>query len=152
MTGFYTQGCDYKPTAKRKLAAWVRDTAACEGYAVGDISFVFCSPEYHLEVNRKYLGHDYNTDVITFDYSDLQNAKVISGDILIDPFTVRSQAPRWGAAENEEMLRVMIHGVLHLCGYGDKSPEEAAVMRSRENHYLQRWHDIFESPGRQETQ
>ncbi len=151
MTGFYTQGCDYKPAAKRKLSAWVRDTAACEGYAVGDISFVFCSPEYHLEVNRAYLGHDYNTDVITFDYSDLQNERVISGDILIDPSTVRSQAPRWGATESEEMLRVMIHGVLHLCGYGDKSPEEEAVMRGRENHYLKRWHDIFESPGQQET-
>ena len=139
---FYSQDCDYLPAERRKIAAWVKSTAAEEGFAIGEIAYVFCSSEYHLGINRKYLGHDYNTDVITFDYNDPKHPKTISGDIFIDPQTVREYADVWKTEPNEEMHRVIIHGILHLCGYKDKKTEEAEKMRERENHYLKRLQEI----------
>ena len=105
---------------------------------MGEISYIFCSSENHIEINRQYLGHDYYTDVITFDYSDLEGRKVVSGDMFIDPFTVDDNAQQLGTDPAEEQLRVIIHGVLHLCGYKDKTPEDAAVMRQKEDFYLAR--------------
>lgn len=133
---FYNQESDFLPPKRKRIARWVKRTVKAEGYKAGDIAFVFCSPEYHIEVNRKYLGHDYHTDVITFDYSDLEDAKVVSGDVMIDPVRVAEQAVEWGTEPKEETLRVMIHGVLHLCGYGDATEEEQRVMRSKEDYYL----------------
>ncbi len=133
---FHSQDCDFLPPARRKIAAWVKDTILAEGYRAGDIAFVFCSPGYHLDMNRKYLGHDYQTDVITFDYSDLLGSRTVSGDIFIDPIQVTSQAAEWGASPDEEFLRVMIHGVLHLCGYGDTTDDQKTAMRSREDSCL----------------
>lgn len=133
---FFNEGTDYLPKGRMKLARWVRNTIHTEGFRAGDVSYIFCSSEHHLGINRQYLGHDYYTDVITFDYSDLEGRKVVSGDIFIDPFTVDDNAQQLGTNPAEEQLRVIIHGVLHLCGYGDKSDEEAATMRAKENHYL----------------
>ena len=142
---FHNQDCDFRPAGRPNISVWIKDTIIAEGYRVGDIAYIFCSKAYHLDVNRKYLGHDYYTDVITFDYSDLIESKVISGDIFIDPETVREYAADWGTAPNEELMRVIIHGVMHLCGYGDKSDAEKKIMRSREEHYLKRYLNKFDS-------
>lgn len=133
---FHTEGCTFLPHDRRRTTAWIKEVIAAEGYRTGDIAYVFCSPEYHIGINRQYLGHDYHTDVITFDYSDLAGEGTVSGDILIDPFTVRDNASVVGTAPEEEIMRVMIHGVLHLCGHGDKTPEEERSMRALEERSL----------------
>ena len=135
---FYNEGTDYMPTGRVKLNQWVRQTIHNEGFRVGEIGYIFCSSDYHIDINRQYLGHDYHTDVITFDYSDLEGRKVVSGDIFIDPETVADNADLLGTNPEEEQLRVIIHGILHLCGYKDKSDSEAAQMRAKEDFYLAR--------------
>lgn len=120
---------------KRKTAAWIKEVIGREKFRSGDISVVFCSPERHIEINRTFLGHDYHTDVITFDYSD-KEAGVVSGDIMIDPVTVADNAATFGTSPENEMLRIIIHGILHLCGYGDKNPEQQKVMRAKEDDCL----------------
>lgn len=135
---FYNEGTDYMPKGRVKLNQWVRQTIHNEGFRVGEIGYIFCSSEYHIDINRQYLGHDYHTDVITFDYSDLEGRKVVSGDIFIDPETVADNADLLGTNPEEEQLRVIIHGILHLCGYKDKSDSEAAQMRAKEDFYLAR--------------
>ncbi len=135
---FYNQETDYLPKGRMKINRWVRETIHNEGFRVGEVTYIFCSSENHIGINRQYLGHDYYTDVITFDYSDLEGRKVVSGDIFIDPFTVDDNAHQLGTDPAEEQLRVIIHGVLHLCGYKDKSDSEAAVMRQKEDFYLAR--------------
>mgnify|MGYP003623383638 CR=1 FL=1 len=133
---YTSEGGNFLPSGRRKLSAWIKDVVAGEGYILGEVSFVFCSAEYHIDINRRYLGHDYHTDVITFDYSDLDGTGVVSGDILIDPEQVAVQSKEWGATREEELYRVMVHGVLHLCGYGDKEPAEQEIMTAKEDHYL----------------
>ncbi len=135
---FYNEGTDYLPKGRAKLNQWVRQTIHNEGFRVGEIGYIFCSSDYHIGINRQYLGHDYHTDVITFDYSDLEGRRVVSGDIFIDPETVADNADLLGTDPAEEQLRVIIHGILHLCGYKDKSDAEAAQMRQKEDFYLAR--------------
>ena len=135
---FYNEGTDYMPKGRVKLNQWVRQTIHNEGFRVGEIGYIFCSSDYHIDINRQYLGHDYHTDVITFDYSDLEGRKVVSGDLFIDPETVADNADLLGTNPEEEQLRVIIHGILHLCGYKDKSDSEAAQMRAKEDFYLAR--------------
>ena len=94
-----------------------------------------------LEMNRHYLGHDYFTDVITFDYSDRKGARIVSGDIFIDVETVADNARQYGATTLQEMRRVVVHGVLHLCGQGDKTPRTNAQMHRKEDKYLKFWED-----------
>lgn len=132
---FHNDGSPFRLPHKRRVAAWAADCIAREGWHPGDIAYVFCSPEKHLEINRTYLGHDYATDVITFDYTDPE-ARTVSGDIFIDPATVADNAELFGSTREREMLRVLIHGVLHLCGYGDKTPEEQQQMRAKEDECL----------------
>lgn len=138
---YYSEDCGFLPRARMKITAWVRETIAAEGFRTGEISYIFCSPEYHIGINRQYLGHDYHTDVITFDYSDLEGRKTVSGDIFIDHEKVRSQAAEWGSSPEEELMRVIIHGVLHLCGHGDKTPEEERQMRALEDKHLAAYKD-----------
>lgn len=133
---YYNDQCDFRLPSKRIVNNWLRRTAENEGYATGNINFIFCSSEKLLEINRKFLNHDYYTDVITFDYSDLKDTKTISGEIYIDVETVAQNAVEYGITTLHEIHRVMVHGVLHLCGYKDKSTTAAARMRSKENHYL----------------
>lgn len=135
---FYDDDSGYKLKGKRRVAAWIKECAANEGFAVGELAFVFCSPEKHIDINRRYLGHDYHTDVITFDYSDPQ-AGIVAGDIFIDPRTVAENAAGYGVGAQEEMLRVLVHGVLHLCGYKDKTKAEQKAMRAKEDGYLALW-------------
>lgn len=114
----------------RQVQRWIRSVAADYGFSVGEITYIFCSDEKELEVNREFLGHDYYTDVITFDYS---TADVVNGDIFISLDTVRSNAEMVGATFADELLRIIIHGVLHLTGQADKTPETRAEMTRKEN-------------------
>ena len=120
---------------ERKVSRWIRAVAADYGFTVGNINYIFCSDERELEVNREFLGHDYYTDVITFDYS---TSSTLNGDIFISLDTVRSNAEMVGVAFEDELLRILIHGVLHLTGQGDKTPESKAQMTEKENKALAR--------------
>ena len=108
--------------------------AATYGKEIGDIAYIFCNDEKMLETNRQYLGHDYYTDILTFDYS-MDN--VLNGDILISIDTVRTNAEKFNATFEQELHRVIIHGILHLCGINDKGPGERAIMEAAENEALQ---------------
>ena len=118
---------------QRQIGRWIRAVAADYGFSVGNINYIFCSDERELAVNREFLGHDYYTDVITFDYS---TASVLNGDIFISLDTVRSNAQMVGVAFEDELLRIIIHGVLHLTGQGDKTPEKKAQMTAKEEQAL----------------
>ena len=118
---------------ERKVGKWIRAVAAEYGFAVGNINYIFCSDERELAVNREFLGHDYYTDVITFDYS---TAQTLNGDIFISLDTVRSNAEMVGATFEQELMRIVIHGVLHLTGQGDKTPETKAEMTMKEERAL----------------
>ena len=125
---------------RRDISAWVKAVAATYGKRVGDIGYIFCNDEKILEVNRQYLQHDYYTDIITFDYSDdalLTGRKdTISGDLFISLDTVRTNAEQQGTTYDEELHRVIIHGILHLCGINDKGPGEREIMEAEENKAL----------------
>ena len=115
------------------LCGWIEAVARCHGKAVGALAYVFCDDEYILATNRQFLGHDYFTDIITFDYS---NSHRIAGDMVISLDTVRSNAEQLGVDYDSELLRVIIHGVLHLCGINDKGPGEREIMERHENEAL----------------
>ena len=121
---------------ERKVTRWVKAVAAEYGFTVGNINYIFCSDERELEVNRQFLGHDYYTDVITFDYS---TASTLNGDIFISLDTVKSNAEMVGVRFEDELLRILIHGVLHLTGQGDKTPETKAQMTAKEELALAKW-------------
>lgn len=118
---------------KRDTSAWIKAVAASYGRKVGEIGYLFVDDEKILEVNREYLGHDYYTDVITFDYDE---DETVSGDIVISLDTVRSNAQLFGKTYEEEFYRVIIHGILHLCGINDKGPGEREIMEAAENKAL----------------
>lgn len=141
---YFTDQSDYRLRDKMLLRRWLREVAHSEGlartddarpYRIGHINYVFCSSERELELNRQYLGHDYFTDIITFDDSDLE-AGVIAGDIFIDVETVADNALKYNALPLDEMHRVIVHGVLHLCGQGDKTPDTEREMHRLEDKYL----------------
>ncbi len=112
---------------------WIRQVAARHGKTTGDVCFLFCDDEKILEVNNQYLQHDYFTDIITFDYS---SGNLIAGDLFISTDTVNTNAIQFGTEYDHELHRVMIHGVLHLCGYGDSTPAERQKMTELENEAL----------------
>lgn len=122
------------PKIKRQITKkWIKLVAENYGKKIGEISYLFCNDEKILEVNREYLSHDYYTDIITFDYSEDDK---ISGDIIISLDTIRSNSQKYQTDLIEEFNRVIIHGILHLCGLNDKSPEEEKGMREAENQAL----------------
>ncbi|MBQ0158288.1 MAG: rRNA maturation RNase YbeY [Bacteroidales bacterium] len=118
---------------RRAVSAWVRAVAASYGKRVGDIAYIFCDDAKILDVNRTYLQHDYYTDIITFDYCE---DDLISGDLFISLDTVRSNAEQYGKTYDDELRRVIIHGILHLCGINDKGPGERAIMAAAEDKAL----------------
>ncbi len=136
MISFNSDSIEMPVLDERKINRWIRAVAAHYGFAVGNINYIFCSDERELEVNRRFLGHDYYTDVITFDYS---TASTLNGDIFISLDTVRSNAAMVGVPFDYELLRIIIHGVLHLTGQGDKTPETKAQMTAKEEHALSLW-------------
>lgn len=118
---------------KRETTNWIKSVAASYEKKIGDISFIFCSDNKILEINNQYLRHDYYTDIITFDYTE---GKTISGDIFISLDTVKSNADQFKTDYNEELHRIIIHGILHLCGINDKGPGEREFMTECENKAL----------------
>lgn len=118
---------------KRQLNNWIKSVATKYDKSVGELAFVFCSDEALLQINIKYLNHDYYTDIITFDYG---HEKLISGDIFISVETVKSNAELFNVSFQNELHRVMIHGVLHLCGFDDASSDERKEMQTKENAAL----------------
>ena len=134
MISYQTFNVKMPPIRRRDVSAWVRRVAAGYGKKVGEVAYIFCDDEKILEVNRQYLNHDYYTDIITFDYCE---DDTISGDLFISLDTVRSNAEAQGTPYDEELHRVIIHGILHLCGINDKGPGERAIMEAAENKALQ---------------
>ena len=133
MITYNTDGVKMPSIKKRENTAWVKSVAASYGKRVGEIAYIFVDDEKILEVNRQYLGHDYYTDIITFDYCE---GDVISGDLFISLDTVRTNAEQVGATYEEELHRVIIHGILHLCGINDKGPGEREIMEAAEDKAL----------------
>ena len=133
MITYNTDGVKMPSIKKRENTAWGKAVAASYGKRVGEIAYIFVDDEKILEVNRQYLGHDYYTDIITFDYCE---GDVISGDLFICLDTVRTNAEQVGATYEEELHRVIIHGILHLCGINDKGPGEREIMEAAEDKAL----------------
>jgi rRNA maturation RNase YbeY len=130
---FHAEGIGLPKIKKRETANWIKTVAKNYNRKVGAIAYLFCDDEKILEINRTYLQHDFYTDIITFDYSE---EDTISGDIFISIDTVRSNSQKYQTEFMEELHRVIIHGILHLCGVNDKSEEEETEMREAENSAL----------------
>ena len=133
MISYNTEGTRMPKIKKRETSAWIKQVAAAHGKKVGSVGYMFVSDSNILEVNRAYLDHDYYTDIITFDYTD---GNTINGDIVISTDTVKSNALQLGKDYGEELYRVIIHGILHLCGIDDKGPGEREIMEAAENEAL----------------
>lgn len=133
MISYDSEGIAMPKIKKRETTAWIKAVVASYKRLLGDIGYMFVDDEKILEVNREYLGHDYYTDVITFDYDE---DDVVSGDIVISLDTVRSNAELFGKEYDDELHRVIIHGILHLCGINDKGPGEREIMEAAENKAL----------------
>ena len=121
MITYSSENVKFPNIKRRETTAWIRRVAATYGKKVGEVGYLFCDDEHILSVNREYLGHDYYTDIITFDYDE---GNVLNGDLVISLDTVRSNAELFGKDYDEELHRVIIHGILHLCGINDKGPGE----------------------------
>lgn len=134
MIRFFNEDSPYKLPQKLATRQWLKQQAEAEGFQVGDLNYIFCSDEHVLQVNRDYLQHDFYTDIITFDQSEEED--LIEGDIFISVDRVADNAQQLNVEPILEMRRVLAHGLLHLCGYGDKSPEEEQAMRAKEDEWL----------------
>ena len=133
MITFQTEGVEMPAIDQEKITAWIKEVAATYGKIVGEVAYMFCSDEHILKVNREFLQHDYYTDVITFDYC---HGRVLSGDIVLSLDTVRTNAEQFNTPYETELHRVIIHGILHLCGINDKGPGEREIMEGEENKAL----------------
>ncbi len=133
MITYSAEGVKMPKIKKRETTKWIREVAATYGRKVGEVGYLFCDDEKILEVNNEYLGHDYYTDIITFDYDE---DDIINGDLVISLDTVRTNAEKFGKTYEEELYRVIIHGILHLCGINDKGPGEREIMEAAENKAL----------------
>ena len=133
MVSYFLQDIDFVFKHKRLNNSWLKLVAESEIKKLGNINIIFCSDNYILDVNVKYLGHDYFTDIITFDYC----VKNILSDLFISIDTVRDNAEFYKTEFNDELNRVIVHGLLHLIGYDDHTPEEQKIMREKENYYLE---------------
>lgn len=141
MIGFETKNVELPALDFGKVEAWLGEVAASHGKRIGNVNYLFCDDEEILRVNREFLRHDYFTDIITFDYSRRDR---IGGDIFISLDTVRSNAEDLGVAYDNELLRVIAHGVLHLCGIDDKGPGEREIMEANEDAALALWTELKE--------
>jgi rRNA maturation RNase YbeY len=140
MITYNVDGVKMPSIKKRDTSAWIKKVAETYGKKVGDVAYIFCNDDKILEVNRQYLNHDYYTDIITFDYNEDLEAmgikNTISGDLYISLDTVLSNSEEQGTTYDEELHRVIIHGILHLCGINDKGPGEREIMEAAENKAL----------------
>ena len=127
--------CEGAPVKRRETKNWLKRVIELENKRVGQIDIIFCSDQYLLELNKNHLSHDYYPDILTFNYSEDQ--AVVSGDLYISLDRVRENADRNRVATDMELKRVMVHGILHLLGYSDRSGEEKKAMRMIEESYLE---------------
>lgn len=130
---YFNEDVDLPKLNKRKSTNWIKETILCEEKRVGDISFIFCSDNYLLEVNKTYLDHDYFTDIITFDYVE---GNVINGDIFISVDRVLDNSVEFKTTFENELNRILIHGILHLLGYKDKNKKDKLLMTEKEDYYI----------------
>lgn len=140
MIRYYKEDIKFELKAKALNNKWLKFVAESEIRKIGDINIIFCSDNYILDVNMRYLQHDYFTDIITFDYCE---KNILSGDLFISIDSVRENAVYYGTDFNDELNRVMVHGILHLIGYDDHSEEEISQMRAKENYYLELKKKLF---------
>ena len=138
MISYNTDNVKMPALKRRATNAWIRTVAARYGKKVGEVVYIFCDDAKILEVNRQYLQHDYYTDIITFDYCE---GDTLHGDIFVSLDTVCSNAAEFGTTFDNELHRILIHGILHLCGQADKTPEARAEMTRKENDALTLLHD-----------
>lgn len=136
---FSTENIDFELADEPKVKKWILAVVGAQGKRVGNLNYLFCDDSYLIDVNRTYLNHDTYTDIITFDYVE---GSVVSGDILISVERVSENATLFNSSFEQELRRVIIHGVLHLLGQADKSDEDAAEMRRKEESALALWNTI----------
>lgn len=134
MVSYFFEDTNFKFNRRRLTSQWLKFTAESEIKRIGQVNIIFCSDNYILDINQKYLQHDFFTDIITFDYCE---GKTLSGDLFISVDTVRENAIFYGTEFDDELNRVIVHGLLHLIGYDDHSEEDQKTMRSKENYYLE---------------
>ena len=129
--------CDFNIVNEDEFFVWIENVINSENKSLGEISYIFCDDEYLLEINKQYLNHDYYTDIISFDYTENE---VVSGDIFISIDRVKENALDYGVSFDNELKRVVIHGILHLCGYKDKSQDDERMMRLKEEEKINLFH------------
>lgn len=133
MISYFLEDTNFKFNTRRRTSRWLRSVAEIENRSIGEINIIFCSDPYILDLNIKSLNHHFFTDIITFDYCE---GDILSGDLYISVDTVRANAEFYNTDFDNELYRVIVHGLLHLVGYDDHSDEEIAVMRSKEDFCL----------------
>lgn len=138
---FHSEGLDFLLPNPELVESWIIDTASKEDRSVRALNIIFCSDSYLHEMNVEYLQHDTLTDVISFQYHD-DSSPYIEGDIFISVERTNENAQKFEVSPEKELLRVIIHGTLHLLGYGDKTPEDKKIMTEKENTYLKNWEEI----------
>lgn len=136
---FSVENINFVLKEKRKLKQWISEVVKAQTKRVGEVGYLFCDDAYLLQVNQSYLNHDTYTDIITFDYVE---GDIVSGDILISVERVKENAEKFGVTFDQELHRVIIHGILHLLGNGDKTDVEAKAMRQKENEALSLWDSL----------
>jgi probable rRNA maturation factor len=134
MIQFFNEDIDFKMPNVRRAKLWLKALAAEEGYQLNQLNYIFCSDEYLLQVNKEYLNHDFYTDIITFDNSEFEQE--IEGDIFVSIDRIKDNAIQLNKTFDNELCRVLAHGLLHLTGYLDKTDEEEKKMREKEDYYL----------------
>jgi rRNA maturation RNase YbeY len=137
---FFYEETNYKIESPRKTVNWIMEATRLENRQVSFVNYIFCSDDYLLNLNQEFLGHNTLTDIITFDNSA---GREISGEIYISLERVNENSEKFRSNFGDELHRVMIHGILHLIGYGDKKPKEISVMRKKEEAYLSLWKTMF---------
>jgi len=145
MISFFKENTAFEIKGKNKVKSWLRNVAGGYGYTIGDLNYIFCDDEYLLDINKQYLGHDYYTDIITFDSRETPDSKKIDGDIFISVDTVRANGEEYGEGFDREIMRVVSHGLLHLVGFDDHTKAEQKEMRAAENRALDLWATIMTS-------
>jgi len=136
---YFTEEIEYNLEAKEAVTKWINASILNENFLCGDINIIFTSDKYLLEINKKYLSHNYYTDIITFSYNDND---IINGDVFISIDTVRKNAEKFNVSDEKEIHRVIIHGILHLVGYNDKTDEEQEEMTKKENYYIDKFENL----------
>jgi probable rRNA maturation factor len=133
---FFSQGTSFKLPNPKKISSWIKRVAKIENHSPKALNFIFCSDEYLLDINIRYLRHKTYTDIITFDNSDEDEFGIIEGDIYVSIDRVKENAKKLNIIFTDELHRVIIHGVLHLLGYSDKTKAQIREMRKKEDAYL----------------